>query len=229
MSATGGDSRTRLAVERRRAEGPTDVFRLDEPGARVDCADRAHRQHGRREAGAAARGTNDRSSVPRAGYQCPYKATESRRRERLVDGRVVGDPRVPSRDCPRVLREASREVRIEQGRRARTAAVMHEADDRAACRERRSRPSRIDPVPGPVGTAQTVRRNALPQHRVAQRAEAAEAAKRVQSATRRDVRPAHLIEEGLADAVDGAFHTAPELEMFACGHAGSATACGRRR
>ena len=93
---------------------------------------------------------------------------------------------------------------------ARPAAVVDEADDRLQPALAEGRQARIGP--GPVGAVEAVGRDLLPQHRVAQGAQA-EAGEARQVAYAAMVAAAvELGKEAVVDAVDRALEAAPHLQ-----------------
>src|SRR3712207_923679 len=70
------------------------------------------------------------------------------------------------RNLQREFGELLREARIEQAGARRTAAMMHEAEDRCDAKPSQLLQPRV--MPGPVAFQRVVRRDALPAHGVAQ-------------------------------------------------------------
>ena len=122
------------------------------------------------------------------------------------------DPRIALRDRARRSAPAARETADRAARCSRAAAVVQQADDRPNA-ERRSRASRSS-VQRQSSAVEAVRRDAFPEHRIAQRADAERGERG------RDRRSAascplalELIETAIADPVDRALDAAPDLEQ----------------
>ncbi len=130
-------------------------------------ADLAHRQH---HAAALDQQRLQESQVI-AAVRVPeaVEAGEARGGQRFVDGRVVLDPRVTRGDGAGIFRQLGREGRIDQAGVARAAAVVHQADNRGDPCVAQGRQALVRPFP--VGAGNAVRRSALPQDRVADRAD----------------------------------------------------------
>ncbi len=198
----------RLVLKPAAGEDPPEVFGLDQSGGWVPAPDGLH---GERDAAALVQQRADETRIVAAvGIPVPVQAAEARRRQRLVDGGVLRNPRIALRERPRIARESLGKTRVEKIRAGRAAAVMEQPDnglDPVFLEQRKSLVRR-----SPVEPVAAARRDILPQDGIAQRPQA----------ERRDrgdvggptVVPAlfQLPMEGVAEAVDRAFDAAPDLQ-----------------
>ena len=97
------------------------------------------------------------------------EAAEACGGQRLVDGRPVPDPGIAFRDRAGVAGQADHEAVADQVGVAGAAAVVHQAHDRPHAKLAKTRQPGVRPAP--VARLRIVRRDAFPQHRIADRLE----------------------------------------------------------
>ena len=191
-----------------RAVGFTEVVGLDQLGVGIDGADRAHRQHHR--AALVQQRLDEGAVVAPVRIPDAVQAGEAGRGAGFVDRGVVLEPGVARRDRAGVFGQLFGKVRVDQAGVARTAAVVDQAGDRGDA----GIAQRVEALvrPGPVGLFDAVRGGALPDHRIADRADA-EGCEAFDVVRASCVAVAiELVEVGVLNAVDGAFEAAPEFE-----------------
>jgi hypothetical protein len=197
----------------RRAVGARQVVGLHQLGVRIDLADLAHRQHG----GAALVDEGAHEGRLAGAVRVPHavQPREAGGGADLVDRRVVLDPGVAAGHRAGVFRQLFREVLGHQAGMARTAAVVDQADDGRHAQLLQHGQAFVRPRP--VCRVDAVRSGALPQHGIADRADA-ERGKALEVLQPLCMTVAvHLGEVIVAYAVDGAFEPAPELKWRTCG------------
>jgi hypothetical protein len=142
------------------------------------------------------------------------QAREPSRGADFVDRRVVLDPGIAARHGAGVLGQLLGESRVDQAGVARAGTVVDQADDRRDAQVLEHGQAFIGPRP--VGGLDAIGCRALPQHGVADGADAE------RSKTFQVLQPCgmavaiHLGEVVIAYAVDGAFQAAPQLERRSC-------------
>ena len=200
-----------LVGERRRAVDAPEIVGLHELRRRVHRADRLHRQlHG-----PALRHERAREHARVLAVRIPHavQPREAGRGERLVHGRPVLHPRVALGDQCGVPGESAGEVGVDEARVRGAAAVVREPDDgtdaeRPEARQLRVRPAPVDLTTGVLAVGRVL----LPEHRVAQRADA-QAREAFDVARAREVPVAlELAEIRVTHPVDRGLQTAPQLE-----------------
>ena len=193
-----------------------DVVGLHQLGVWIDAADRPHRQHG--ATALIDQRLHETAVVLRMRVPDPVQRAEAGRRQRLVDRCVLLDPWIAGRDRGRVVGQLFRKIGRQQAGVPRTAAMMEQADDRGHAEFAQRGQAQVGPAP--VGVGQPVRRGALPQNRVAERAHA-EGGETLEVRQARGVAVAlHLAEILVAYAVDGAFESAPKCHRRGGGTGG---------
>jgi hypothetical protein len=152
------------------------------------------------------------------------EAAETRRRERLVDGREHVHPRIARRNPLGVSSEELREMGVDEAGVARAAAVVDEARDRRDAELAQAREALVRPAP--IASVGIVRCNHLPHDRVAQRADP----ERRDGVEVRDpvemARLFDLVAEFVADLNDRALKTAPKLKRLLTRHVRPHAGCG---
>src|SRR3954471_12794744 len=108
------------------------------------------------------------------------------------------------------MRELVRELRIQQARVARSAAVVQQTRDGRDAKLAQPREPLVRPAP--VGRTVGIGHRALPQHRIAQRADAELGTAREIADARVMARALELAEIRIADAVVRRLDPAPQLE-----------------
>jgi len=185
-----------------------EIFGLDEPRIGIDTADRLHREHdpsALREERVLEHSLATAMRIP-----APVQPAESRGRQRFVDRCVVVDPWVAFRDTARESRELRRELRIDETRVVRTAAVMNQpGNDAHSCATNEGK-AIIGPRPRLF--VRSSGRNSLPQHGVAQGTNAELTAPFDVIAALGVTVALELVEPAVIDAIDRAFDTAPHLD-----------------
>ena len=191
-----------------RAVGLAEIVGLDQLGIRIDGADRAHRQH--RCAALVEQCLDERTVVAAVRVPHAVQAGKARRGADLVDRGVVLEPWIARGDGAGIVGQALGKARIDQARVARAAAVVDQAGDRGDA----GVAQRIEALvgPAPVGALEAVGRGALPQHRVAdganaERGEAVDIAGAVGMTV-----TVELAEIRILHTVDGAFEAAPKFQ-----------------
>ncbi len=136
---------------------------------------------------------------------------EPRGGQRLVHRGPVGDPRITLGDRGGEARQCTREPRIHQTGVRRPRSVVQQAGDRADPELLQAAEPLVDPAP--VEAVGRLWRNALPKHRITQRLEP-QAGEQLQIPGPGLVTATQgLVEEPVADAVDGAFVAAPQFQV----------------
>ena len=130
----------RLIGQSGAAVGATGILRLDQPGARVDLPNARHAEHGRAQL--VQQGPDERAVIAMMRIPVAVQRAEPRRRERLVDGRIVLKPGISSRDRGGVRREVFGERGVEQMRARGGRCHDGAASQSAGCRPARSSASR---------------------------------------------------------------------------------------
>src|SRR3954470_7278953 len=142
----------------------------------------------------------------------PVEAAEARGGERLVHGRVVLEPRIALGYRARKLRQLLGKARRHEACVPRAAAMVNEPGDGVDAELAQATQALV--WPAPVGARRAVGRDALPEYGIAQLAHA-QLGDAFQVIDALGVTAAlHLAEVLVADAVDGAFDAAPQLQRF---------------
>ncbi len=141
----------------------------------------------------------------------PIEGGKAGRGQGFVDRRPLADPGVALGDSRRETLETAREAGIDQAGVARAGAVVHQAGDGAHLQFAQAAQALVRPPP--VEAVRRVRRDPLPEHRIAQRLEAQPreqveiAEPLLMAASQR------LVEEPVADPVHRALMPAPQLQL----------------
>jgi hypothetical protein len=107
--------------------------------------------------------------VTRVRVPLAVQAGEARRRQWLVDWRVLLDPGIALRNSPGVCSQTGWKGRVQQIRVTRAAAMVYQTRDRADAKFAQSGQALVGPAP--VGVSHAVWRGSLPQNRVPHRAD----------------------------------------------------------
>src|SRR6185369_7227113 len=154
----------RLIRERPRTVSLREIFRLNQTRARIYFANLAHREHGRATLGQ--HRFCKQQWVAFVRIPVTVETTETRGRERFVDGRVVLDPRKTFCDRSGKPRQLFRKFGIEKICVRRTAAVMQQSDYRLDVEAAKIVETFVGPAP--VKFVEAVGGSALPQNGIAQ-------------------------------------------------------------
>jgi hypothetical protein len=200
-----------------RGQHPAQVLRLHQPRARVHLPDRPHGepdgvdlvdQH-----------AQERAVVARVRVPVAVEPAEPGGGQRLVDRRVELQPGIALGHARGEGGDPRGEVRLAEVRVAGAAAVVQQPCDRGQAEL--AQPPEPLVGPAPVGPVQAVRGHALPEHGVADRADA-QPGEVVEVARAVLVPVQHgLVDVAVADPGDGAFQPAPDLDGRHRGGAGA--------
>jgi hypothetical protein len=191
-----------------RGQHPAQVLRLHQPRARVHLPDRPHGepdgvdlvdQH-----------AQERAVVARVRVPVAVEPAEPGGGQRLVDRRVELQPGIALGHARGEGRDLRREVGPAEVGVARTAAVVQQPGDRGHAQV--AQPAEPLVRPAPVGPVEAVGGDPLPEHGVADRADAqrrelVEVARAVLVAAED-----RLVDVAVPDPGHGALETAPDLE-----------------